>query len=101
MRTPAEAGTPLTLIIQRLMDADLLLPEEGSALLAEVEAFEQEQDKTIDIESRASEGREAFLASLEALLQTRSQDASIAGQAQAIVRQILRREGDQSESDPA
>jgi hypothetical protein len=92
MHASAEDSTPLALIIQRLMDADLLLPDEGSALLAEVKAFEQTQDGTR--EDRASQSRNAFLARLEALLQTGSQKTSIAGQAKAIVREILHAESD-------
>jgi hypothetical protein len=88
----ADENIPLTLVIQRLMDADLLLPEEGIALLTEAKAFDQAQDRVL--EGRRSESYKAFLASLEALQQTGCRNASIAAQAQAIVRQILHKESD-------
>jgi hypothetical protein len=98
MGASAEESTPLCLVLQRLMDADLLLPNEGRALLAEVEAFEQAQgDAQGKTEPEtASERGEPTIAMLEALLRADRLDASIAGQAQAIVRQIL-----DSASDPA
>jgi hypothetical protein len=92
MRTTGKGETPLSLIIQRLMDADLLLPEEGRALLSEIEAFDLTRDEAH--EKRASEHSEPFLPSLEALLQTGRLDTSIAGKAQAIVHQILHGESD-------
>ena len=87
MCTSAGESTPLSLVIQRLMDADLLLPKEGRALLAEVEAFEQAQGEAIG--RTESERGEPTIAMLEALLQADRLDATIVGQAQAIVRQIL------------
>ena len=95
MRPPAEGATPLALVIQRLMDADLLFPEEGSALLAEIEAFAQTRDEAAG--GSVSESREPLLRMLEALQQTGRQGASVGEQARAIVQQILGGKRDTSE----
>ncbi|HLK59063.1 MAG TPA: hypothetical protein VKU00_21055 [Chthonomonadaceae bacterium] len=82
----------LSLMVLRLMDADLLLPEEGSALLAEIEALEQARDNATAARVASSCAR--LLPQLEVLVRTDRLDASTGGQAQEIVRRILREAGD-------
>ena len=83
MCSPKEAGPPLTLVIQRLMDADLLHPEEGAALLEEVATS-----------GCASGEAQRPTRQLEALLKADHLNASVAQQAKAIVHQILNVEPD-------
>lgn len=92
MRTTAEVGFALTLVLQRLMDADLLVPEEGLAILAEIEAFDPAGE--VSPGEERPEGIAPLLERLEALLHTGRLEASVAGQAKAIVRQILHTESD-------
>jgi hypothetical protein len=74
MRSPTDDDIPLTLIIQRLMDADLVQPEEGLALLAEIEAWSQPAGRE-DAPVRSSIGHPSLVA-LEALAKTDWNDAS-------------------------
>lgn len=69
----------LSLMVLRLMDADLVLPEEGDALLAEIEALGRAQEETSG----------PLLRMLTALVQSGRLDASIGEQAQEIVRKVL------------
>jgi hypothetical protein len=74
MRSPTDEGIPLTLIIQRLMDADLVPPEDGLALLAEIDTWSQPADGEDSPESGSI--RRPSLVALEALAQTDWSDAS-------------------------
>ena len=73
MRSLTDEGKPLTLLIQRLMDADLVQPEEGSALLAGIEAWSQPGDEE-GTEGTGS-ARRSVLVALEALAQADWSDA--------------------------
>lgn len=72
MRSPAPDRAQCALMVQRLMDADLLLPEEGDALLAEIEAWNPPTDS--DDAPRTHADR--FIEALEALMQTDRFDTS-------------------------
>jgi hypothetical protein len=69
------------------MDADILLPEEGNALLTEIAAL----DEAIHLVApeRGTVNCEPLLRTLEALVQTDRLDAETEQQARAIVRQML------------
>jgi hypothetical protein len=75
----------LILAIQRLMDTDVLLPEEGKVLLAEIDEIESQECFT---------AAPSLLPMLEALTHTDRLNKSVAQEARAIVRQILRGESD-------
>ena len=72
MSIPAQDRVPYALIVQRLMDADLLLPEEGNALLTEIEVWNPPMDSADAQNMRA----ERFTQALEAIMQTDRLDAS-------------------------
>ena len=74
MRSPMEDGISLTLLIQRLMDADLVRPEEGLALLEEIEAWSHPADGEDTPEGGSV--RHPSLVALEALAQTDWSDAA-------------------------
>jgi hypothetical protein len=69
-----EPDVPLPLVIQRLMDADLIQPEEGLALLAEVDGWGQPADGEDTPESGSI--RRPSLIALEALAQIDWSDAA-------------------------
>lgn len=71
MNSPDPDRVQCALIVQRLMDADLLLPEEGNALLAEIEAWNLPTDGA-DAQTHA----ERLTQALEAIMQTDRLDAS-------------------------
>ena len=77
----------LTRTVQRLMDADLVLPDEAGALVEEIEASARSPDEAVS--ERARENDEPLYLTLEALVRTDRLDASIGEKAQAIVRRIL------------
>lgn len=96
MCPPDDFSQLLTLLIKRLMDADVLLPEEGEALLAEVEEIVRSSDVARQrIVSATAQGHFSIL---EALLTTTSEE-SAAGEAQAIVHQILKGEANRDRLD--
>lgn len=72
MCSPVPDRVQCALIVQRLMDADVLLPEEGNALLARIEAWSPPTDSTSAHGTRA----DRFAQSLGAILQTDRLDAS-------------------------
>jgi hypothetical protein len=72
MRAPSTDRVQCALIVQRLMDADLLLPEEGNALLTEIEAWSPPTDS--DSAQRTHADR--FTQALEAIMLTDRLDAS-------------------------
>ena len=88
MRASAEDGTPLALIIQRLMDADLLLPDEGSALLTAVETWRQAIDRE-DAQKTGSINPQALVV-LEALRQSEGNAVSAVRTALDRVRAIVK-----------
>ena len=73
----------LTLIVQRLSDADLILPEEAEALLEKIAAPGVTPGESPD------ETGEGLYRMLEALVQTDRQDIPASKEAQEIVRRIL------------
>ena len=89
MGSPLDEGIPLTLLIQRLMDADLVQPKDGLALVAQVETGSQPADSEETPESGSI--RRASLVALEALAQADWSDAraiqAALDRAAAIVRQ--------------
>lgn len=72
MRLPALDRVQCALMVQRLMDADLLLPEEGDALLAEIAAWNPPTDSADAQRTHA----DRFTQALEAIMQTDRLDAS-------------------------
>src|SRR5262245_48654037 len=72
MPSPASDRVQWALIVQRLMDADLLLPEEGNALLTEIQAW---NPPVVSAEAQRAHADQLTLA-LHALLQTDRLDAS-------------------------
>ena len=71
----------LHLLVLRVMDSDLLLPEDASALLAEIEEAEL-------VETELSE-RELLIQSLEALVRTDRLGDPAGARVPEIVRRIL------------
>ena len=80
----------LTLSVYRLLDADVVLPAEASALVDEIEATARAPDARIAMPAEESE---PLFLMLEAMVRTDRLDGSIGGQAQEIVRRILRGSG--------
>ena len=76
----------LTLDVCRLLDADVVLPEEASALVEEIEATAR---SPAPISAMPAEEREPLFLMLEALVRTDRLDASAGRKAQEIVRRIL------------
>jgi len=74
MRSPIDEGIPLTLIVQRLMDADLVQPEEGLALLAEIGRSSQPADG--DGTQETISNRRPSLVALDTLAQIDWTDAA-------------------------
>ena len=72
MRSPATDRVQCALIVQRLMDADLLLPEEGDALLKEIEAWNPPTDSP-DAQRMHTD---RFIQALEAIIQAERLDTS-------------------------
>ena len=70
----------LILAIQRLIDSDVLLPDEGRELLGEIEAIELSESSSLTFD---------LLPLLEALTHTDRMTHSVMAEARSIVRQIL------------
>lgn len=89
------------LTVQRLMDADLLLPEEGNALLAEIQVWSPSTD-SLDAQRRHAE---RLLQALEALMQTDRLDASARqaalDTAHAVIQQPAHSTAPETQSDRA
>ena len=89
MGSPLDEGIPLTLLIQRLMDADLVQPEHGLALLAEIETWSPPSGREDTHGTEAA--RHPSLVALDALAQADWSDAraiqAALDRAAAIVRQ--------------
>ena len=65
MRSRDGPDVPVTLLIQRLMDADLVQPEDGLALLRGMREVGQPEDKDGDGTPETSANRRLFLITLE------------------------------------
>jgi len=74
MRSPQEPDVPIPLLIQRLMDADLVQPEHGLALLAEIETWSPPSGREDTHGTEAA--RHPSLVALDALAQADWGDAS-------------------------
>jgi thioredoxin-dependent peroxiredoxin len=72
VRSPTTDRVPYALIVQRLMDADLLLLEEGNALLTEIETWNPPTDSAEAHRTHA----ERFTQALEAIMQSDRLEAS-------------------------
>ena len=96
MRSPAPDRVQWALIVQRLMDADLLLPEEGNALLTEIEAWNPPMDSADAQRTHA----DRFIEALEAIVQTDRLDASAKEAALKTARALLHQPTD-STAPPA
>jgi hypothetical protein len=88
MRSPKEEETPLTLVVQRLMDADLLLQEEGAALLAVIATWGQPADSE-DAQETGSIRPESRIA-LEALVPADWSDSAAVRAALETARAIVK-----------
>lgn len=85
MRSSTSDRAQYALIVQRLMDADLLLPEEANALLAEIEAWGTPTDSADARRIHANQ----FTQALEAIMQTDRLDASARQVAQKTARALI------------
>jgi hypothetical protein len=88
----------LTLVVLRLMDADLLADDEASDLLAEIESCELTPDE--NGAGAAQDVREPQLITLEALVQTNRLDASVGKEVKSMVLRILHSSRGSDEPDP-
>ena len=82
----------LRLLVCRLLDSDLLLPEEAEALLAEINEFERSAEPGKPSQSNP------HMETLEDILRSNPMPDLAAGEAKAIVHQILRADASQEES---
>jgi hypothetical protein len=88
----------LTLVVLRLMDADLLADDEASDLLAEIKACELNPDEIGA--STTLEVSEPQLITLEALVQTNRLDVTVGKEAKSMVLRILHSSGGLGGPDP-
>jgi hypothetical protein len=85
MPSPVPDRGLYALMVQRLMDADLLLPDEGNALLTRIEAWSPPTDS----EDAQRTHAERFIEALEAIVQTDRLDASAREAALKTARTLL------------
>ncbi len=90
MHSPDPDRVQCALIVQRLMDADLLLPEEGNALLEEITAW----DLPMDGPDAEATDADRFIQALEAVLQTTRIEASARQPALKAARSLLHQPAD-------